>query len=74
MGCSSVSVVANSLRLLRFRDTRYPALRPTGSDNGHDPAAMASSCYEELKRHISGHCPVLDLFRNPTPAKTSLAF
>jgi uncharacterized OsmC-like protein len=28
--------------------------------------------YEELKRHVDEHCPVLDLFRNPTPTKTEL--
>ncbi|HVV09651.1 OsmC family protein [Amycolatopsis sp.] len=28
--------------------------------------------YEELKRQVDEHCPVLDLFRNPTPTKTSL--
>ncbi|WP_163509726.1 OsmC family protein [Fodinicola acaciae] len=28
--------------------------------------------YEELKRHVDQHCPVLDLFRNPTPTKTEL--
>ncbi len=33
MGLSSVSVVANSLRLLRFRDTR-PATTPPSRDNG----------------------------------------
>jgi uncharacterized OsmC-like protein len=29
--------------------------------------------YEELKRQVDQHCPVLDLFRNPTPTTTSLA-
>ena len=29
--------------------------------------------YEELKRQVDDHCPVLDLFRNPTPTKTELA-
>lgn len=29
--------------------------------------------YEDLKRQVDEHCPVLDLFRNPTPTKTSLA-
>ncbi|WP_037306071.1 OsmC family protein [Amycolatopsis orientalis] len=28
--------------------------------------------YEDLKRQVDEHCPVLDLFRNPTPVKTSL--
>jgi uncharacterized OsmC-like protein len=28
--------------------------------------------YEELKRQVDQHCPVLDLFRNPTPTKTEL--
>jgi uncharacterized OsmC-like protein len=28
--------------------------------------------YEELKRQADEHCPVLDLFRNPTPTKTEL--
>jgi hypothetical protein len=26
-----------------------------------------------LKRQVDEHCPVLDLFRNPTPTTTSLA-
>ena len=29
--------------------------------------------YEELRRHVDNHCPVLDLFRNQTPTKTELA-
>ncbi|WP_158884249.1 OsmC family protein [Amycolatopsis anabasis] len=29
--------------------------------------------YEELKRQVDEHCPVLDLFRNPTPVTTNLA-
>ncbi|TVT53721.1 OsmC family protein [Amycolatopsis rhizosphaerae] len=29
--------------------------------------------YEELKRQVDEHCPVLDLFRNPTPTSTTLA-
>jgi len=28
--------------------------------------------YEDLKRQVDEHCPVLDLFRNPTLVKTSL--
>jgi uncharacterized OsmC-like protein len=28
--------------------------------------------YEELKQQVDEHCPVLDLFRNATPASTSL--
>nr|WP_042194944.1 OsmC family protein [Kibdelosporangium sp. MJ126-NF4]CEL21423.1 OsmC family protein [Kibdelosporangium sp. MJ126-NF4] len=28
--------------------------------------------YEELKRQVDEHCPVLDLFRNPTPTSTAL--
>jgi uncharacterized OsmC-like protein len=28
--------------------------------------------YEELKRQVDEHCPVLDLFQNETPVKTSL--
>ncbi|MDT7723950.1 MAG: hypothetical protein QOI21_526 [Actinomycetota bacterium] len=28
--------------------------------------------YEELKREVDEHCPVLDLFRNETPVKTSI--
>jgi uncharacterized OsmC-like protein len=28
--------------------------------------------YEELKNHVDEHCPVLDLFRNPTPTRTTL--
>jgi len=28
--------------------------------------------YEELKREVDEHCPVLDLFRNETPVKVSL--
>jgi uncharacterized OsmC-like protein len=29
--------------------------------------------YEELKQQVDEHCPVLDLFRNPTPTSTTLA-
>lgn len=29
--------------------------------------------YEELRRHVDEHCPVLDLFRNETPTKTELS-
>lgn len=29
--------------------------------------------YEELKNQVDEHCPVLDLFRNPTPTSTTLA-
>jgi uncharacterized OsmC-like protein len=29
--------------------------------------------YEDLKRQVDAHCPVLDLFRNPTPVATALA-
>lgn len=29
--------------------------------------------YEELKQQVDEHCPVLDLFRNPTPTTTTLA-
>ncbi|TVT03423.1 OsmC family protein [Amycolatopsis bartoniae] len=28
--------------------------------------------YEDLKRRVDEHCPVLDLFRNPTPVTTNL--
>jgi uncharacterized OsmC-like protein len=28
--------------------------------------------YEELKQQVDEHCPVLDLFRDPTPTATSL--
>lgn len=28
--------------------------------------------YAELKRQVDEHCPVLDLFRNPTPTTTAL--
>lgn len=28
--------------------------------------------YEQLKQQVDEHCPVLDLFRNPTPTTTSL--
>ncbi|GAA5163599.1 MULTISPECIES: OsmC family protein [Amycolatopsis] len=28
--------------------------------------------YEDLKRQVDEHCPVLDLFRNPTPVTTTL--
>ncbi|NIH77873.1 OsmC family protein [Amycolatopsis viridis] len=28
--------------------------------------------YADLKRQVDEHCPVLDLFRNPTPTQTSL--
>lgn len=29
--------------------------------------------YEELKQQVDAHCPVLDLFGNPTPIRTELA-
>jgi uncharacterized OsmC-like protein len=29
--------------------------------------------YQQLKQRVDEHCPVLDLFRNPTPTSTSLA-
>lgn len=29
--------------------------------------------YEELKQRVDEHCPVLDLFRNPTPTSTTLS-
>lgn len=29
--------------------------------------------YEELRRHVDQHCPVLDLFRNETPTRTELS-
>jgi len=32
-----------------------------------------AEAYEDLKRQVDEHCPVLDLFRNETPVKTSLA-
>jgi hypothetical protein len=35
------------------------------------PATPAQ--YERLRAAVDAHCPVLDLFRNPTPTKTSLA-
>jgi uncharacterized OsmC-like protein len=28
--------------------------------------------YEELRRHVDEHCPVLDLFANPVPVDTAL--
>jgi uncharacterized OsmC-like protein len=35
------------------------------------PADAAT--YEQLRAHVDEHCPVLDLFRNPTPVSTTLA-
>lgn len=35
------------------------------------PASRES--YEQLKQEVDAHCPVLDLFRNPTPTATELA-
>jgi uncharacterized OsmC-like protein len=29
--------------------------------------------YEDLKQHVDEHCPVLDLFGNPTPVSTTLS-
>jgi uncharacterized OsmC-like protein len=54
-----------------FSDTRpgFTDVRLTVELGG--PASDES--YAELKRQVDEHCPVLDLFRNPTPTTTSLA-
>ncbi|MET0136641.1 MAG: OsmC family protein [Kibdelosporangium sp.] len=31
-----------------------------------------AEAYAELKNHVDEHCPVLDLFRNPTPTSSTL--
>jgi len=53
-----------------FNDTRpgFTDVRVTVELDG--PAGAER--YEELKRQVDEHCPVLDLFRNPTPTKTQL--
>lgn len=28
--------------------------------------------YEELRQAVDEHCPVLDIFQNPTPVKTTI--
>lgn len=33
----------------------------------------SAETYEELRRKVDEHCPVLDLFRNPAPATTTVA-
>jgi uncharacterized OsmC-like protein len=54
-----------------FADTRpgFTDVRVTVELGGPAPAER----YEELKRQVDEHCPVLDLFRNPTPTTTTLA-
>lgn len=56
---------------LGFADTRpgFTDIRVTVDLGG--PASAEQ--YDELKRQVDEHCPVLDLFRNPTPTTTSLA-
>jgi uncharacterized OsmC-like protein len=53
-----------------FSDTRpgFTDVRVTVDLDG--PAGAER--YDELKRQVDAHCPVLDLFRNPTPTTTSL--
>jgi len=34
--------------------------------------AAGAETYEQLKQQVDAHCPVLDLFRNPTPTTTTL--
>jgi uncharacterized OsmC-like protein len=54
-----------------FADTRpgFTDVRITVELAG--PADAAD--YEKLKQQVDEHCPVLDLFRNPTPTSTTLA-
>ncbi|GAA3802997.1 MULTISPECIES: OsmC family protein [Amycolatopsis] len=54
-----------------FNETRpgFTDVRVTVDLDG--PASREA--YEDLKRQVDEHCPVLDLFRNPTPTKTALA-
>jgi uncharacterized OsmC-like protein len=54
-----------------FNDTRpgFSDVRVTVELGG--PASAET--YEDLKRQVDEHCPVLDLIRNPTPTKTTLA-
>jgi uncharacterized OsmC-like protein len=53
-----------------FADTRpgFTDVRVTVELDG--PAGAER--YEQLKQQVDEHCPVLDLFRNPTPTATAL--
>jgi uncharacterized OsmC-like protein len=54
-----------------LKDTRpgFTDVRVTVELGG--PASAET--YEELRRKVDEHCPVLDLFRNATPTKTTIA-
>ena len=63
-GRCAASPAANALLTLRV-----PSIRSTRAHRGRETAER----YQELADAVDAHCPVLDLFTNPTPVERRIA-